>query len=124
VAVWIIVSVGVGLYFLYDASRDFFGYQFGTPTTATIISCAGAKNGYNTGCAAAWSIDGQSHTGPVVGAFKPEKGGGFAIQHVRVSGGTAYSGPRLGIVPLLFGGFFLLLGVAWLWDLLRGPPGE
>ena len=123
-AVWIIVSLAVALYFLYDAARDFLGYQFGTPTTATIISCATAQRGKSTGCTATWSIDGQSHTGPIVGAFTPDKDGRFAIQHVHVSGGTAYSGPRLGIVPLLFGGFFLLLSVAWLSDVLprRSDP--
>jgi hypothetical protein len=119
VAVWIIVSLAVGLYFFYDASRDFFGYQFGTPTIATIISCSSAQRGHNSGCTATWSIDGQSHTGPIVGGFTPDKGGRFAIQHVHVSGGTAYSGPHLGIVPLLFGGFFVLLGLAWLSDVLR-----
>jgi hypothetical protein len=119
VAVWIIVSLGVGLYFLYDSARDFFGYQFGTPTTATIISCNTAQRGHSTGCTATWSIDGQSHTGPIVGGFTPEKGGGFAIQHVHVSGGTAYPGPSLGIVSLLFGGFFVLLGLVWLWSVLH-----
>jgi hypothetical protein len=124
VAVWIIVSLAVALYFLYDASRDFLGYQFGTPTTATIIRCADAHNGRNSGCTATWSIDGQSHTGPIVGAFTPDKNGRFAIQHVHVNGGTAYSGPRLGITPLLFGGFFVLLSVALLSDVLprRSDP--
>ena len=124
VAVWIIVSLGVGLYFLYDSARDFFGYQFGTPTTATIIRCNTAQRGHSTGCTATWSIDGQSHTGPIVGGFTPENGGGFAIQHVHVSGGTAYPGPSLGIVSLLFGGFFVLLGLVWLWGVLgrRSDP--
>jgi hypothetical protein len=128
-----IVFVGLGLYFLSFSARQFYGYQVGTPTTATGIECRygvpgssdpGAETGFfastfmlSEGCTAAWSVAGQSQTGPIVG-----------VQHlgsadVHVNGGTAFTAPTASwfFGGHLLGGLFLIavLGLGRLWDIGR-----
>lgn len=126
-----IFFVGLGLYFLSFSARQFYGYQVGTPTTATGIECRygvpGAGDGdtgigigslmLSEGCTAAWSVGGQSQTGPIVG-----------VQHlgsadVHVSGGTAFTAPFASwfFGGHLLGGLFLIVvvGLGRLWDVGR-----
>ena len=123
-----ILFIGLGLYFLSFSARQFYGYEIGTPTTATGIECRegvpGANPGAPTsatdfelseGCTAHWSIDGRSQTGPIVG-----------VQHlgsadVHVNAGTAFTPP---FSSWFFGGhllavLFVLAGLAQFWDVSR-----
>ena len=122
-----IVFVGLGMYFLSFSARQFYGYQVGTPTTATGIECRdGAPDSHTSddpvsiysltlseGCTATWSVGGQSQTGPIVG-----------VQHlgssldVHVTGGTAFTTPLAGwffFGHILFGFWLIVLGLGRLW---------
>jgi hypothetical protein len=121
-----IFFVGLGLYFLSFSARQFYGYQVGTPTTATSIHCRyGVPESspddpvsissltLSEGCTAAWSVGGQSQTGPIVG-----------VRHlgspldVHVNGGTAFTAPLAGwffFGHIVFGFFLIVLGLGRLW---------
>jgi len=78
-------------------------YCLGTPTTVTDIVCNGALK--RQSCTGTWDIDGQSHTGPVIGPILPILGAGWP--GFRVYGQTAYAGTRalvglLSIVPPVY----------------------
>jgi hypothetical protein len=126
-----IFFVALGLYFLSFSAQQFYRYQVGTPTTATGIKCRyGAPDSHTSddpvslssltlseGCTAAWSVGGQSQTGPIVG-----------VQHlgsslnVHVNGGTAFTAPSAGWYfyrHILFGLFLIVLGLGRLWDVGR-----
>jgi hypothetical protein len=129
-----IFFVGLGLYLLSLGVREFYGYQVGTPTTATGIECVGGlpDSGSDTSasygdflraftlsraCHGAWRIDGQSQTGPIVG-----------VQHlgsadVHVKGGIAFAAPLTSgwFYGHFLGGLFVIvvLGLGQLWDVGR-----
>ena len=126
-----IFFVGLGLYFLSFSAQQLYGYQVGTPTTATGIKCRYGVPGsggpdapislssltLSEGCTAAWSVGGQSQTGPIVGVRHV----GSALD-VHVNGGTAFTAPLEGwffFGHILFGFFLMVLGLGRLWDLGR-----
>jgi hypothetical protein len=126
-----IFFVALGLYFLSFSARQLYGYQVGTPTTATGIKCRdGAPDSHTSddpvslssltlseGCTAAWSVGGQSETGPIVGV--QHLGSSLAVH---VNGGTAFTAPSAGWYfyrHILFGFFLMVLGLGRLWDVGR-----
>jgi hypothetical protein len=126
-----IFFVALGLYFLSFSARQLYGYQVGTPTTATGIKCRdGAPDSHTSGdpislssltlsegCTAAWSVGGQSQTGPIVGVR--HLGSSLAVH---VKGGTAFTAPLVGwffFGHILFGFFLIVLGLGRLWDVGR-----
>jgi DivIVA domain-containing protein len=67
---FVMVCVVLGLYLIADRARDFYGYQAGTPATATSIECSSeqtrdAAGAANTRCIGTWSVGGQSQAGPI-----------------------------------------------------------
>jgi hypothetical protein len=118
------------LYFVSFGARQFYGYQVGTPTTATGIECRHGVPGFGPDdsfhlssltlserCTAAWSVDGQSQTGPIV-----------RVQHlgssdVHVSGGTAFTAPLASgfFCWHIVGGLFriVVVGLGRLWEVGR-----
>ena len=123
-----IFFIGLGLYFLSFSVRQLYGYEIGTPTTATGIACRDGVPGSNPGvldlatdfelsggCTAHWSVDGQSHTGPIVGVHQ------LGPADVHVNGGTAFTPP---LSSWFFGGhllavLFVAAGLGQFWDVSR-----
>ena len=123
-----IFFVGLGLYFLSFSVRQFYGYQVGTPTTATGIHCRYGVPGsggdlwtladftLSGGCTAAWSVGGQSQTGPIVGVRH------LGSADVHVNGGTAFTAPFSSWFfggHLLLAGLFVVFGLGQFWDVGR-----
>jgi hypothetical protein len=111
-----IVFVGLGLYFLGDGVRGFYGYQLGTPTTASIDHCE-AQSRSRT-CYATWSVGGESRTGPIEGGNRWDYRIGSSVD-VRVSGGTAYTAATVPTLEILGGALQIALGVGGLRILRR-----
>ena len=134
----VIVAVGIYVYWFGDLARDFYGYQLGTPVTATDIRCWGGPTGGDGNdphyqCQGTWSIGGQSRTGTI-----ERVPGGWTSRpslDVRVHGDTAYaegsSGWRFGLTFLflvflitMFLGGFRAAGRRWRqWRSRRRHPG-
>ena len=104
----LIVVVSLGLFGLGLQARDIYGYQVGTPTTATVDRCVASRN--STNCYGTWSVGGRSQTGPIHGAGRNDRVG--STLDVHVSGGTAYaasSGQWSSYVGILVGALFMAL---------------
>jgi DivIVA domain-containing protein len=134
----VIIAVGLYLFMLGSLARDFYGYQVGTPLTATDIRCWGGPAGGDGNdphyhCIGTWSIGGQSRTGSI-----ERVPGDWTSQpslNVRVHGDTAYgqgsSGWRFGLsllflvfVITLFLGGFRAVDRRWRqWRSRRRHPG-
>ena len=105
-----IVAAGVWLYMFGALAWDAYGYQVGTPVTATNIECvgsaAGDANDPHAHCTGTWSIGGQSRKGPIHRA--PGSWSSRESLDVRVHGGTAFAagstGWHLGLSILFFVG--------------------
>jgi hypothetical protein len=135
----VIVAAGIYLYWFGDLARDFYGYQVGTPVTATNVECSGGPAGGDGNdphyrCSGSWSIGGQSRKGPI-----QRVAGNWISQpslDVRAHGDTAYaagpSGWRFGLsllflvfVITMFLGGFRALDRRWRrWLSRRSRPRE
>jgi hypothetical protein len=123
-----IALVGAGLYFVSFSVRQLYGYELGTPATATAIHCTDGVPGsspgapasaadlkLSEGCSATWNIGGQSHTGPIVGINH------LGSADVHVNSGTAFVAP---FSSWFFAGhllaiLFIVAGVGQFWDVSR-----
>jgi hypothetical protein len=123
-----ILLVGVGLYFVSFSVRQLYGYEVGTPATATDIHCRGgdpaAESGDTTsvgdwmlshGCSAKWTVGGQSQSGPIVGVHH------LGSADVHAHGGTAFTAP---FSSWFFAGHLLAIllivaGLGQFWDVSR-----
>jgi hypothetical protein len=112
-----IFMIPFGLMFFGFGACNFHAYHVGTPTTATNVHCVQSSStivhrSSTTSCTGTWSIDGQSHTGAVVGSFRD----GSSLD-VRVHDDIAYTGTgnptlfQIGAIFLIVGS--VMLGVKW-----------
>ncbi len=103
-----IVAAGVWLYMCGSLAWDAYGYQIGTPATATHVTCAGSPNSdaRNVNCSGTWSIGGQSHDGTIHRV--PENWNHGQPLDVRVHGSTAFAAGSTGWFMALS---ILVLGV-------------
>jgi hypothetical protein len=76
-----LVLFGFGAYQVY-------GYHFGTPARATIVSCGHSSKGTRT-CHGNWTLDGQTHTGRIWGNVDGLQEG--SSLDVRVQNGGAFA---------------------------------
>ena len=91
-----LVGLGASLY-------EFYGYQVGTPTTATVDHCVRSGKSSST-CYGTWSVGGVSQTGKIAGGLPSGSGVGRSLD-VHVSGGKAYTADSVG------GRFYVVIGV-------------
>jgi hypothetical protein len=123
-----ILLVGMGLYFVSFSVRQLYGYEVGTPTTATDIHCRGGDPAAESredwsaedlvlshGCSATWTVGGQSQTGPIVGVRH------LGSADVHVHGGRAFTAP---FSSWFFAGhllaiLFIVAGLGPFWDVSR-----
>jgi hypothetical protein len=82
--VFVIVWLLLFLLLFGLGSCGFYGYHFGTPTTATVTYC-GSRNS----CIGAWTVDGVRHTGSIHHTARDLAVGRPIDVHVR--GDTAYT---------------------------------
>jgi hypothetical protein len=102
------------LVFLGFGAYEFYQYQSGTPTTATIDHCGHSGGGPR--CTGTWSLGGAPHSGSIKG--NEEYPDGSSVD-VRVHGGAAYTASA-GNEGFLAGGltlamFAVLLALSMLW---------
>ena len=99
-----IVVAGIWLYMFGDLVWDVYGYQVGTPATATDVRCRGDTDAANVWCSGTWSVGGQSRNGPIHRV--PENWKFGQPLDVRAHGGTAFAagstGWRLASTALFF----------------------
>jgi hypothetical protein len=101
-----IVVAGIWLYMFGHLVWDAYGYQVGAPATATDVRCRGDANSDdpNVNCSGAWTVAGQSRSGPIHEV--PENWKFGQPLDVHLHGGAAYAagatGWRLGASLLLF----------------------
>jgi hypothetical protein len=88
-----LVFAGVPTVIFVSVAYNDYAYHLGTPTTAKNVVCVFHPGSWvdryrdsYTSCTAAWSLDGRSYTGEIVGASDGDKS-----VDVRVRGGTAYT---------------------------------
>jgi hypothetical protein len=86
---------------LGHASYDYYKYQVGTPTTATIDHCV--PSGKSSTCYGTWSVGGVSQTGEIRGGLPSGPRIGRSLD-VHVSDGKAYTADSVG------GLFYLVIG--------------
>lgn len=129
-----IVAAGIWLYMFGDLVWDVYGYQVGTPATATDVRCRGAvgSDDPNVNCSGTWSVGGQSRKGPIHRV--PENWRLGQSLDVHAHGGTAFAagstGWRLGASILVFvvvitmslGGFRALDRRWRQWRIRRSEP--
>jgi DivIVA domain-containing protein len=99
-----IVVAGIWLYMFGDLVWDVYGYQVGTPATATDVRCRGDADTANARCSGNWSVGGQSRNGPIHRV--PENWKFGQPLDVHAHGGTAFAagstGWRLAATILVF----------------------
>jgi hypothetical protein len=87
-----------------DLVWDVYGYQIGTPATATDVRCLGDTESANVRCSGTWSVGGQSRNGPIHRV--PENWKFGQPLDVHAHGATAFAagstGWRLTATMLLF----------------------
>jgi DivIVA domain-containing protein len=117
VGVWLTVFlVGFWLYWFGDLAWDFYGYQVGTPATATDISCLGSRLGAsddaNQRCSGTWSVGGQSRHGAIERVPSSWKSGQSLDVHAH--GDTAYAAGSTGwplSLSMLVGGLVIVMSL-------------
>jgi ribosomal protein S27E len=94
-----LLFAGVPIVIFVGMLSSAHAYRAGTPTTATHVVCIERHNGRHSHqeCKATWSLDGQSHTGEIVGAT-----GGDGPVDVHVHGNTAYTAAAAHDMPWVF----------------------
>jgi hypothetical protein len=82
-----------GLIGLGGTAYDYYKYQVGTPTTATIDHCV--SSGKSSTCYGTWSVGGVSQTGEIRGGLPSGPRVGRSLD-VHVNGGKAYTADSVG----------------------------